>query len=1025
MEVTKLPTFEWSVWPLKIAFTLLVALGLNTFLFSQNVTVRGVVTGGADNEPLIGVNVTLQGTTQGTITNIDGNYSIMAPSDGVLEFSYVGYLPAIVPIQGRTSIDVDLELDQQVLEEVVVIGYGTRKRSDITGSVVSLEEKEIREIAVASPEMALQGRMAGVNIDRTSSRPGAASQIRIRGNRSLGSDESGVNNPLIILDGIPYSGNISDISPNDIVNINILKDASSTAIYGSRGANGVIIITTRRGQTGAPRVTYNTYMGQSSTLGKYNLFDAEGYADLKQASNFGAPGGFFTPTEVQNHLAGRSTDWQDAVFQDGYITNHELGITGGGDQTRYSISLGYFDETTVMPGQRFNRGTLRLAIDQNISDRVRLGITSMNSLANTNGENVNPLFQVLTLSPLYNAYNEDGSINLYPAVGSVDANVVSPLALYNDNWSQDRRRMRTFNNAYAEIDLFSGFSYRINAGLDLWNDAYGHFYASETPILNGSGNVAARRNRELWSYTIEHLLLFNKSFGKHNIDFTGLYSVQEESSNSTGIDAQAIFADFIEYFNFGLAETALVPDGVFSYYKWGLISLMGRINYSYDGKYLFTLTMRRDGSSRLAEGNKWFTYPAAAFGWNVKRESFLQDVDFISNLKIRASIGRTSNQAVQPYASLGSLTRRPYNFGNDGVWGFLVNTLPNANLAWEFTTARNLGIDFGILNNRITGSIDIYSTNTDNVLQSRNVPVTAGVPGPFQENVGKTEARGVELMMSADIIRSRGDGFNFSVDFNFTSHRERITELAEGVTMDVGNGWFVGHPVNVIFDYQKVGIWQTHEADLAASFGDFRPGDIRVADLNGDGVIGPDDRTVLGQLDPRWMGGFTTRLSYKGIDMSVIGFTRQGGTLIATYYQMNPSNPINSLEGRRNGMAVDYWTPNNPTNDFPRSGNMATPFGSTVGYFDGSFTKIRAINLGYTLPKFTIGNYTPDNVRVYFNVNNPFRAWGSEFVRAGGLDPEPNGRGGTIGAAGFGRRLTVNADTPLTRSFILGLNFNF
>jgi len=1013
---------------LRAGHTLLFLAGLCSFGMAQELAVKGVVTSEEDGVPLIGANILVKGTNVGTVTDIDGAYAIAAPSDATLVFSYIGYQPREVPVAGRNQIDVALGVNPNVFEEVVVVGYGTRKRSDVTGSVVSLEESELREIPVANPALALQGRMAGVEIERTSSRPGAGTQIRIRGNRSLGTDESGVNDPLIVLDGIPYSGSINDINPSDIVNFNILKDASATAIYGSRGANGVILITTRRGSQGKARLSYNGYYGLSSSLAKYDLWNAEEYADAKQVSDFGAPGGVFTPIEIENMIAGRSTDWQDVMYKEGYITNHELGVTGGTENTQYSITMGYFGETTVLPGQEFERISLRAALDQKIGNRIRIGATLMNTLSNADGESANPMFQILTMSPLYNAYNEDGTVNELPAIGSVDANTRSPLTLYNtDSWSQDRRRLRTFNTVYGEVEIIDGLKYRLNAGLDYWQDEYGQFYSANTPFRNGSGSTAAVRNRDSWSYTLENLLIYNKSIGGHNIELTGLFSAQEEESNRSGIDASAIFADFIQYYNFGLAEVATIPNDPgnppFQYSRWGLLSYMGRANYSFKGKYLATFTFRRDGSSRLAEGNKWFSYPAAAVAWNLSNEPFLEGSSTINNLKLRAGIGRTSNQAIAPYSSLGSLARVPYNFGPDGgAYGFLVSTLPNSELSWEFTTSKNIGIDFELFNYRISGSIDLYQNNTDNVLQSRAIPITSGVPGSFQENIGKTEGKGIEVMLSADIIRNAGDGFKWEMDVNFTAHNEKITELTDGVTEDEGNGWFVGHPINVIYDYKKTGIWQLGEEDLASSFGDFAPGDIKLEDLDGNGVIDDEDRTIIGQIDPKWTAGATARFYFKGFDLSAVAFARVGGNLISNLYQMNQGNPFNSLEGRRNGPDVDYWTPDNPTNEFPRTGRQITPFGSTVGYFDATYLKIRSINLGYSLPASLMSGIGVERARLYLTVNNPFKAFFSDYVKLGGVDPEPNGRGGTIGAAGFGRRLTVNADTPPTRSIIFGVN---
>ncbi len=977
-------------------------------------------------EPLIGAVVRIKGSNIGVLTDREGNYSFSSPSDtAVLIASYIGYLPEEIEMGGQNHFDISLQESPTSLEEVVVIGYGTIRRSDVTGSVVTLGSREISEVPVSSWGQALQGRTPGILIQQISPRPGGGTQIRIRGNRSLGSDESGVNDPLVVLDGIPYSGSINDINPNDIASIDVLKDASATAIYGSRGANGVILISTRRGNIGKARLTYNGYHGVGSVLDKYELFNAEEYADLKQASSFGQAGGSFTQTEIQSMIQGRSTDWQDLIYKDSYLTNHELQVSGGTEATQYSISGGLFEQTAVLPGQKFNRISLRTALDQKIGNRIRIGLTSLNTISTRNGENANPMFQILTLSPLYEAYTEEGEVNELPAIGSPDDNTHNPLLLYRENtWVQERNRLRMFNSLYGEIELFKGVTYRINLGLDYWQDEYGEFLGADTPFRNGNGSTAAIRNEDSWSYTIENLLSYEKELGKHNLNVTGLFSAQEQENQRNGLDAHAVFADFLQFYNFSLSQVTTVPDGVFGYSKWGLLSGMARVNYDFDGRFLATATLRADGSSRLSDGNKWFVYPALALAWNMGNESFMAAQTVFSALKLRAGLGRTSNQAVAPYSSLGQLGRVTYNFGPDnGVYGFLVTNLPNSNLRWEFTTSANFGIDFAMFQNRISGAIDLYHNETDNVLQSRSLPITSGVPGSFQENVGRTRGQGIEVLLRGDIIRPRRiRDFRWQVDANFAAHQERILELAEGVQQDVGNGWFVGYPINVIYDYKKIGIWQLDEVEQARELGDFEPGDIKVADLNQDGIIDDEDRTVLGQLDPKWTAGLTTRFYYRGFDLSAVAFGSFGGNLVSTVYQMNSSYPLNSLEGRRNGPRVDYWTEDNPTNAFPETGNQITRFGSVMGYFDGSFMKIRTINLGYTLPRGFTDRAHLRQSRIYLTVHNPFKAFFSEYVRMGGIDPEPTGRGSSI-TPGLGRRLSVGPNTPPSRTFIVGVNF--
>lgn len=992
---------------------------------AQTITVSGKVT---DSEgPLPGATVLVEGTSNGTVTNLEGEFSIAVASDAVLKVSYLGYATQEVAVNGRTTIDITLEEDLQQLSEVVVVGYGVRKKSDITGAVATVGEKTIQEVPAASDvSSALQGRISGVQITNTSSRPGGAPQIRIRGNRSLGSDESGVNTPLIVLDGIPYNGSLNDINPNDITSFNVLKDASATAIYGSRGANGVILITTKRGRPGEVNLSYNGYTGVTTSLGQYDLMNAEEYAQFKLDA-----GADFTPTEIESLRLGRSTDWQDLMIKDGYINNHNLSFSGGTENTQYSVSAGYFNQSTVFPGQAYTRYSVRTSIDQKINDWLSVGINSLNTLSYRDGESVSPMFNILTLSPLYNAYNEDGGINERPAIGSLDPDLVNPLTLYRENsWIEERRRLRTFNTAYLEVQLpVEGLSYKLNVGLDYSQDEYGRFYSAVTPMQNiTNGNAAAVRNSDTWSYTVENLLNYDRTFGDHTFNFTGLYSVQEQQYNQSGTNANGLLSDLLQYYNFELAANSVVPEGIYQYNKWGLMSFMGRLNYSYKSRYVATVTVRRDGSSRLAEGNKWFTYPAFALAWNIHNEDFLSGNNIISNLRLRTGLGRTSNQAVNPYASLGSLDRVPYNYGPDGgVLGFIVNSLPNTQLSWEFTNSFNIGTDFGLFANRITGTVDYYMTQTNDVLQSRRLPITSGITGTFQQNIGKTEGKGVEIMLSGEVIEAANtDEFNLGFDFNFTAHQEKIVQLVDTVQQDVQNGWFVGEPVNVLYDYEKIGIWQLGEEEVASDLGTYQPGDIKVRDQDGNGVIDAEDRVILGQLDPKWSFGFTARAGYKGFDLSVVTFGMFGHKIVSALYQMNSSNPINSLEGRRNGPDVDYWTPDNPTNEFPRPGLNNTQHGSTTGYFSGDFVKIRSINVGYNFSESLLNAVGLQSARVYVSANNPFKAFFSEYVEYGGLDPEPSGRGTTNNITpGLGRRLVVSPDTPLTKSFMVGLNLTF
>ena len=803
--------------------------------------------------------------------------------------------------------------------------------------------------------------------------------------------------------------------------MDILKDASATAIYGSRGSNGVIIITSKKGKVGQSRVSYDGFYGVSTPIGKYEVFNGEEFADyvLEAGTN---P---LTADETESIINGSEVNWQDLIQKNGFKTSHNLSFSGGTENTQYLASGGYFKETNAMPGQAFTRYSLRLNLDHQASKRIKLGMNTFTTYNLRDGEGTTP-GGLLSFSPLMKPYTDDGEINENFYVGHIDEPFnINPLVYYDENaWEEQRKKLLSFTSLYGEIEFFEGFRYRLNVGLDLSFDKRGQFRGSRLNVSNS--NSAFVENSHGWSYTLENLLLFDRVVAeKHQFNFTGLFSVQENEWAKQTFFTSDLASDELQYYNLALGGTVLADDQSGAddqeYRKWGLLSYMARLNYGFDDRFIATLTVRSDGSSRLAEGNKWFTYPAAALAWNIYNESFMNNAGFVSNLRLRAGWGKTSNQAIDPYASLGRLSDITYSYGPDGGGlGYFVSNLPNKDLTWEFTSTYNLGLDFGFLNNRLNGTVEVYRSETSDILQNRALPPPSGIDGSFQQNVGKTENEGVELTLSAMAIDSKqSDGFKWELDLNFTAWKEEIIQLYDTIKQDIGNGWFVGHPMDVVYDYQKIGVWQLDEADQAADFeSGLEPGDIRVADRNENGVRDEEDRSVLGKLNPDWMGGLTSRMSFKNFDLSVVMFMRYGGLVVSKIHQDA------SLEGRRNQIKVDYWTPDNPTNAYPKTGDQFPQFRSTMGYFDGTYMKIRTITLGYTVPQTFLNRIGITSARVYFTADSPFKAFFSDLVDAGVIDPEPNRRGGTQ-TTGFGGRLNVGADSPLMRSFILGLKFQF
>ena len=677
----------------------------------------------------------------------------------------------------------------------------------------------------------------------------------------------------------------------------------------------------------------------------------------------------------------------------------------------------------------------------------------MNSLSYIDGDGINPMFNILALSPLVSPYNADGKINLQPMGGGnphQDVGVrLNPLTLLDENAIKDRRRrIRTYNTLYGEFQIAKGLKYRANIELDFRDDNYGTYRGSNTILTSASStpfqsNTASTQNGEAWTYAIDHQLTYDKLFAdKHKINFIALYGVQEDQNFVNTFNAVGIPADYIQDYNFNQATTVTQPASTAGtvnngYVRSGLVSYMARLNYNFNDKYNLTATFRRDGSSRLAPGNKWFNYPALAASWNVGDEGLFQNSPFVSNLKLRAGWGITSNQSVNPYATLGGLSSNNYNFGGTNVIGYFVGSLPNKNLKWESTAVTNVGLDFGFLQNRITGTIDLYQSKTKDLLVAKALPISNGATSVIT-NAAKTEGKGIEISLSTVNIDNKS-GVRWTMDINWSLNREKITALEQpGKLRDVGNGWFVGQPLNVIYDFNKIGIWQTKDATAIGTYGAPQAaGRIRVEDVNNDNKINADDQKIIGSSQPKWVGGITNRISYKNFDLSVVAFGRWGGTLIATYFQSNNGGSGGYaflMQGRVNQLKVDYWTPTNPTNDFPHPEGFTNNdnYSSTLGYYDASFVRIRSINLGYILPASIVSKVGISSARFYVSVTNPFILY-SPFVRDGyGIDPEGTGTGTTLGPTGggnstptSGRAILVSLNTPPTREIILGLNLKF
>ncbi|AKD58350.1 TonB-dependent receptor [Spirosoma radiotolerans] len=991
---------------------------------AQERTVTGKVLSSDDNAGLPGVNVAVKGTTRGTTTDANGEYRIsVTNSQSVLVFSAVGFVTQEVTVGNKSAVNLTLSTDTRALNEVVVVGYGSLKKSQTTGAISSVTPKQITEQPITNIGQAMQGRVAGVDVAQSGSRPGSVPTIRIRGRRSFNAG----NDPLYVVDGIPLAREYEDINPNDVGSMEILKDATATAIYGARGANGVVLVTTKRGNpNGKTTISYDNYVGFTDALDKVKLFSGSEFAEFvreayRTTGNYKDANGNPVPTGVADAYAdskvavlggdpnvaagiaaGRNTDWQSLILKQGIQQNHSLGIQGGNEKTQFYISAGFFQDKGIMPGLDFTRYSLRANIDHQINKALKVGISSYMMYYLRNGENLNPYNFTLQQNPLGRPYDDSGKLIFSP---TNDALLTNPLAeVVPGAQIEERKKYRIFNSVYAEVSILDGLKYRVNFGPDFTINRYGRFIGAQTNARKGGDPQATNAAAFNFDYTLENVVTYNKKIGDHSLGITALQSIQRDNSELNQINVQGVPAETQSFYNVGNASSVLgVGSGLI---QWTINSFMGRVNYDYKDKYLVTATIRRDGSSRFGENTKYGNFPGIALGWNISNEDFMKGSTWVDLLKLRVSRGSVGNQGVAPYQTQGLLGRTVYAFGNTPAYGYRPETIGNPDLRWETSTTTNVGLDFSLWRGRLTGAIELYQTKTTDLLLSDQLPTSIGF-NAVTRNIGETQNKGVEVSLSTVNVNTKS-GFKWTSDIVFSKNSESIISLFNGPVDDVGNKRFIGKPLTEFYDYKKAGIWQTNEADAAKSY-QSAVGQIKVQDTNGDGKITADDRVFLGSDIPTWSGGITNRFSYKGFDLNFFVYARIGQTILSGFHRDN-----NQLAGRYEQIKVDYWTPNNPTNEFPRpnSSQEFPVYNSAIIYFDGSFVKVRNINFGYTFPSSVTSKLRMQSLRVFSSIQQPF-IFSSYRSKYNGVDPETSD--GTVS----------NGVTPATRVVTFGLNVKF
>ena len=976
----------------KQIITLILALVFQTFLMAQqgDIQLEGTVVDGETGMPVPGANVIEKGTTNGVLTDFDGVFSIRVASNAVVEISFIGYATVEVLASSGSPVQVVLETQTSELDEVVVVGYGTQKKSDVTGAVASINTEDLEKMPQVDVSQALQGRMAGMSVSFSGSNAeGGASSMLIRGKNSISAD----NEPFIVVDGMPYFGNLSEITPSDIASISILKDASSTAIYGARASNGVILITTKKGTRGEAKISLNSYTGFSTIANLPAMQDAETFFETK-LTRFGRDN--ISVTEREGYLQGRDTDWLDLATRLGTRQEHNITISGGAEKVQYFISGTYHKTKGVAKNDDFERATLRVNVDTEIRPWLKIGTSTQLSHYNRDGREVN-FEDAFKMNPFAVPFEEDGSIRLTPwPENSFYDNPLEALNVQNQD-----RTYRVLTSNYLQIDFpfLEGLSYRANVGGSYRYRGVETYYGANTKRGLEQGGVSQMDYWHNLDWTIENLLYYNRSFGDHTVGLTLLYSAQERTVNDHDVDGVGFPSHTRTNYQHGAATVLTGSD---NYSVTANLSQMGRLNYSLLDKYLLTFTVRRDGYSGFGSDTKFGTFPSVGLGWNLSREGFMSEIDQIDNLKIRGSYGKTGNQAIGAYSTLPGLGGAHYiTESGEPAFGYYPSGIGDPTLSWETTKSFNVGIDFGLFKNRVQGSVDHFRANTTDLLLNRNISYINGT-GSIRQNIGETKNRGWEFELST-INVDTGD-FQWVSNLNVSTYNNEIVDVSlrdeSGRPMDdLSNRWFIGKPIDVNYDYKFGGIFQNETQIFNSAQPDAQVGDVIVVDVNKDGIINEDDRTIIGSRIPDYTLGFSNSFTYKNFTLSAHLTAVQG---------VSKNNYLTRTFFNGNERSFDYnfWTPENPHNSYPANRDDANPRG--VDIFgkanDASFIRLNDVSLSYRMPDSVLDILKLKNLELFLNGKNLVTITDWE-----GLDPE------------FNDQMAI----PQSRTYLFGVKVDF
>lgn len=1031
----------------------------------QFATIKGKVTD-ETGAPIPGVTILLQGSTSGTVTDIDGNYTIEAAEGQVLVFSFIGY-QTLNRVVGTSSIlDVRMSVEENNLQEFVVVGYGTIQKKDITGAVSAISSDKIKDQQVPSLDLALAGQMAGVVVTQSTGAPGGGASVRIRGAGSL----SAGNEPLYVVDGFPVTNDfdqrnnpLNTINPADIDNIQVLKDASATAIYGSRGANGVILITTKSGKNGTSRIDFNISTGVQQVEKLVDVLNAREFAAYINESRNNAwvnsgpnrlatdPNSarlgnvmYLLPEAFQNpESLGEGTNWQKEIFRTAIMSNYQLNFSGGNDRTKYFVSAGYLDQEGVIINSDLKRYSFRVNVESQMNRKVKVGANltpsytfSNQSLAEGNWQGGGIIQSAITAAPHLTPYDEFGNYTKVTGQGIGLSEVDNPVKIAREYFHQ-QGTLRLLGTAFAEYSILENLRFKTLVGGDIRNfreDIFSNSLINPNNINPTKPAVGTNATSQTRNWLAEFTLSYAKSFGKHNLDAVVGYTAQNELLDVNRMTGTNFPNDNIKTIN----AAGLITSAFNTKEEWALLSYLARVNYNFDDRYLLTATFRRDGSSRFGADSRWGTFPSISLGWRLSEENFMSDVSWISELRLRASTGLTGNNFIANYGAIGLTAQENYIFGASGGVlnnGIRLANIPNSKLGWETNRQTDIGVEFGVLQNRFYLSADYYQKRTSDLLLNVPVPTLTGYSTALQ-NIGEILNKGLEFTVTS---RNTVGAFKWTTDFNISTNNISVQALGPDgspiISRQVTSASSPTHITQIgsepgsYYGYQVVGIYQNQQ-DLDSSpvilngngTVQSKPGQLKFADINGDGVITTADRTVLGSPFPDYTFGMTNTFNYKSFDFA---FTLQGVQgfevlNLARRYYGNYSGTYNVLRSTADGWMSetdrgDGVSPQIDRNFNALAGSNTVNNVTSLFVEDGSFLRIRNITLGYNLSQSALQKLKLSSARLSFTVQNAYT-----FTKYEGYNPEVSAQGGStlvpgVDAGGY----------PLARSFMFGLNVGF